>query len=106
MPSLPTAGLYSRLEYIHNPFRVYDEERGGGGMSGSQKRKLKLGVRTARCMRIVEKIYPTFPYLLFDFNHWTRSFNNKYPVRSLICDEMGPHVGPILFEADKSEYLQ
>ena len=87
MPSLACGATYALLEMRHNPFRSY--------AAGS----CKNGSRTILSLEEVEK-FTQFPYLLYDFNTWNKAFSNQYPVRSMICGELGEHVGALLFKAD------
>ena len=87
MPSLACGATYALLEMRHNPFRSY--------AAGAPKN----GSRISISLEEVEK-FTKFPYLLFDFNTWNKTFTNQYPERSMICGELGEHVGALLFKAD------
>ena len=88
-------GMYATIERHHNPFRNWGHQKLQG---------YKCGGRLAACMKIVEQYY-TYPYLILDFNQYSRHFVRKYPVRSLVCQELGQHVIALLFEQDFTDEL-
>ena len=71
--------LFATIEKTHNPFKIYQMQN---------KQKYKLGARLAMCLDVVGNYMPNYAYIVLDFNPHAKSFNKRFPIWSLCCNEV------------------